>query len=101
QLAVYAAQRAMDQAVTVIVINKTGNALSTALNLSGFSAASGARVFRYSSADLTRIVRQTDLVVTTGPLLIDAPANSITLIELKPGTPLVLTPRVRMPMLAR
>jgi len=101
QLAVYAAQRAADQAVTVIVINKTGSALSTALNLSGFSAASGARVFRYSSADLTRIVRQTDLVVTTGPLLIDAPANSITLVELKPGTPLVLTPRVRMPMLAR
>lgn len=101
QLSVYAAQRASDQAVTVMVINKTAGALDTTLTLTGFSAASGARVFRYSGADLTHIVRQADLAVTTGGIALTAPANSITLIELKPGTPLVLTPRLRMPMMAK
>ncbi|MBL8093882.1 MAG: glycoside hydrolase family 44 protein [Anaerolineales bacterium] len=101
QLAVYAAQRSADQAVTVMVINKTAGSLSTTLSLSNFSAASGARVFRYSSANLAGIVRQPDLVITSNNLLLTLPANSITLIELKPGTPLNLTPRVRMPMLAR
>ncbi len=101
QLAIYAAQRASDQAVTVMVINKTNGGLSTTLDLAGFSAAAAARVYRYSSADLAHIVRQADLTVTTSGIAFSAPANSITLIELKPGTPLVLTPRVRMPLMAR
>lgn len=101
QLSIYAAQRTSDQAVTVMVINKTGGALSTTLNLTGFSAAAAARTFRYSSADLAHIVRQADLTVTSSGVAFTAPANSITLIELKPGTPLVLTPRVRMPMMAK
>lgn len=101
QLSIYAAQRTSDQAVTVMIINKTGGGLTTSLSLTGFSAASGARVFRYSSADLTHIVRQADLTVTTSGVAFTAPANSITLIELKPGTPLVLTPRVRMPMMMK
>lgn len=101
QLSIYAAQRASDQAVTVMVINKTTGSLSTTLNLTGFSAAAAARVFRYSSADLAHIVRQSDLTVTTSGVAFSVPANSITLIELLPGTPLVLTPRVRMPMMAR
>ncbi len=101
QLSIYAAQRTSDQAVTVMIINKTGGGLNTSLALTGFSAASGARVFRYSSADLTHIVRQADLVITSNVLGLTAPANSITLIELKPGTPLNLNHRTRMPMLAR
>ncbi len=101
QLSVYAAQRTSDQAVTVMIINKTAGSLNTTLSLTGFSAASGARVFRYSGADLTHIVRQTDLIVTSSSIPVTVPANSITLVELKPGTPLNLTPRVRMPMMAR
>ncbi len=101
QLSVYAAQRTSDQAVTVMVINKTAGSLSTTLSLTGFSAASGARVFRYSSADLAHIVRQADLIITSNTIPLTVPANSITLVELKPGTPLNLTPRVRMPMMAK
>jgi hypothetical protein len=101
QLAVYAAQRSSDRVVTVMVINKTATALTTTLTVSGFAPAPSARVFRYSGADLTRIVRQPDLAVAAGAIPLSVPAYSITLVELRPEAPLNLPQRIHLPALAR
>lgn len=88
QLAIYAAQRTRDTAITLVVINKTASSLSSHVNLSGFSPASAARVFRYSAGNLNSIVRIADQGVTAGGFDMAFAANSITLIELLPGVPL-------------
>ena len=79
QLAIYAAQRAGDNAVTVIVINKTSNALVSNVALAGFTASASAQVFRYSADNLAAIVRQPDQSLTAGGFSATFPANSITL----------------------
>ncbi|MBN9392584.1 MAG: glycoside hydrolase family 44 protein [Chloroflexi bacterium] len=82
QLAVYAAQRTSDQAVTLVIINKTGNSLTSTLNLSNFQPATTAKVFRYSSANLNAIVAQPDQSVTASGFQATYPANSITMVVL-------------------
>jgi hypothetical protein len=88
QLAVYAAQRSTDHAITVIVINKTFGSLTSTINLGNFAAASGtnAQVYQYSSANLGAIVPQTAVSVTpptgsgtSSTLSYTFPAQSITL----------------------
>jgi hypothetical protein len=66
QLAVYAAQRTSDSAITVMVINKTYGPLTSTISLQNFSAASGttAQVFQYSNANLNAIVAQPAVAVT-------------------------------------
>ncbi|MGB9289402.1 MAG: glycoside hydrolase family 44 protein [Terracidiphilus sp.] len=66
QLAVYAAQRTSDNAITVMVINKTYGPLTSTISLQNFSAASGttAQVYQYSNANLTAIVAQPVVTVT-------------------------------------
>ncbi len=89
QLAVYGAQRSSDNAITVMVINKTYGSLSSTINLENFSAASGtnAQVYQYSSANLTAIVAQAAASVTppsgsgtTSTVSYTFPAQSITLL---------------------
>lgn len=82
QLAVYAAQRACDQALTVMVVNKTGGDLTSPLSVAGFTSTGKAQRFTYSPADLTSIVRGADLTVTRGKASVTYPANSITLLVL-------------------
>jgi hypothetical protein len=55
KLAIYAARRATDRAVTVVVINKTFGDLRTDLQIEHFKAKGQAIVYRYSGADLTAI----------------------------------------------
>lgn len=85
QLALYAAQRSSDQALTLIIINKTGGSLTGAVSLAGFSPATSGRVYRYSAANLTAIVPQPDQPVSPAGFTADFPANSITLIEIAPA----------------
>jgi hypothetical protein len=89
QLSVYGALRTLDQAVTVVVINKTYGDLTTTLYLANFTSSSAtAEDFLYSNTDLTKIVPQTPVTVTapsTGgaPSTINNitfPAQSITLL---------------------
>ncbi len=82
-LAIYAAQRSRDQAVTMVIINKTGTDIASNLSLSGFTPDPAARVYRYSAANLAGIVRQADQAVTAGGFQATYPANSITLVELQ------------------
>ena len=95
QLAVYAAERSADGALTIMVVNKTGDDLTTTMSVStGTGAlASTAQVWRYSAANLAAVVREDDLPILVppptfppGPHGIPAtyPANSITLLVL-PG----------------
>lgn len=71
KLAIYAALRSSDNAVTLVVINKTYGDLSTILALDNFVPAGTAKVYLYSSANLNAIVAQPNLTVA-------APSGSIT-----------------------
>lgn len=85
RLAIYAAERS-DGNLTAMVINKTGQDLSSTLSLANFNAASSAQVWQYSPANLAAIVRQTALPVGGGQLSAVFPANSITLLIVPPAT---------------
>ncbi|HUQ57831.1 cellulose binding domain-containing protein, partial [Lentzea sp.] len=84
RLAVYAAQRSSDSALTVMVVNKTGDDLTSPLSVAGFDAAGAAQRFTYGPANLGAIVRG-DLQVSDGHVDTTYPANSITLLVLPPA----------------
>ncbi|MFG1672891.1 glycoside hydrolase family 44 protein [Micromonospora sp. NPDC049282] len=82
KLAVYAAQRSSDKALTVMVVNKTGDDLTSRMALAGLHGRDTAQRFTYGPADLTSIVRGADLRVTRGGVSATYPANSVTLLVL-------------------
>jgi hypothetical protein len=84
QVAIYAAQRSGDEAVTLMVINKSKVDLTSNVSLSGFRPANSAAVYRYSAADLSMIVREPAQAVTERGFRTTFPANSITLFVLMP-----------------
>jgi len=86
QLAVYAAQRTADNALTVMVVNKTGSDLTSSLALSNFQSSGAAQVWRYSSANASAVVHQADVAVTASGVSATYPANSITLLVIPTGT---------------
>ncbi|HEY1013665.1 MAG TPA: glycoside hydrolase family 44 protein, partial [Herpetosiphonaceae bacterium] len=85
RLAVYAAQRSGDNALTVMVINKTGGALTGDLSLAGMTPGLQARAYRYSGANLAAIVAQPNLAISGSAISASFPANSITLLIIPPG----------------
>ncbi|MEP7285554.1 MAG: glycoside hydrolase family 44 protein [Chloroflexota bacterium] len=85
QLAIYGALRSTDNALTLMIINKTANDLTSSLSLAGYSPASAAKRYVYSAANLNLIVHQADLPVTSSGFTATYPANSITLLVLAPG----------------
>lgn len=82
QLAVYAAQRRRDGALTVMVVNKTGGDLASPLSLARLNGSGTAQRFTYGPADLGTIVHGADLPVRHGRVEATYPANSITLLVL-------------------
>ena len=78
-LSIYAAQRRADQALTVIVINKSGNDLASPITLAGFVPAPAGAVYRYSGASPGTIARAADQALTASGFSATFPANSITL----------------------
>ncbi|MFN8483615.1 MAG: glycoside hydrolase family 44 protein [Anaerolineae bacterium] len=81
-LAIYGAQRSSDNALTLMVVNKTNTPLASHLSLAGFSPAAAAAVYRYSPANLAAIVREADLAVTGSGFDATSPGQSITLFVL-------------------
>ena len=87
-LSVYGARRSADQAVTVVVINKTYGDLTATLSLNNFTSSSRtAEDFLYSNADLNAIVAQPAVTVTppsgsgtASTISTTFPAQSITLL---------------------
>ena len=99
KLAIYAAQRNQDGALTLMMINKTGQALTSTVTLTNFQPGATAQVYRYSAANLAAIVHEPNQVVTAEGFTDVFPANSITLFVLPSGVP--LTPRVYLPLVLR
>jgi len=66
QLSVYGGQRTSDDAITVMVIDKTYGSLTSTISLENFTAAGGttAQVYQYSNANLNAIVQQAGVSVT-------------------------------------
>ena len=91
KLAVFGAQRTSDQALTLMVINKTDTDLTSPLSLAGFNPSSNARVYRYSATNLGAIVRQPDQTVSPGGFTATYPANSITMLVLNSVTTVAVT----------
>jgi Glycoside hydrolase family 44 len=77
-LSVYAAVRA-DGALTVIIINKSGAPLTSPLQIANFNGGT-AQLYRYSNADLTKILQEADVVLESGAVTLTYPADSITLL---------------------
>ncbi|MFR9724014.1 hypothetical protein ACL02R_11710 [Streptomyces sp. MS19] len=84
RLAVHAARREADGALTLMVVNKSGEDLTSPVSLTG-AAAGTAEVYRYGPADLTGIVREADQPVTGGGFTATFPADSITHLVLPQG----------------
>lgn len=89
QLSVYGAQRSSDNAITVMVINKTYGPLTSTLSLQNFAAGSNttAQVYQYSNANINAIAQQTPVTVTppaggstSSTLSYTFPGQSITLL---------------------
>lgn len=85
KLSVYAAQRSSDNALTIMVINKTGSALAAQLATAQPSSSSLAAVYRYSPTNLTAIVRLADQPVTPAGFGATFPARSLTLFVIPPA----------------
>jgi hypothetical protein len=89
-LSIYAAERASDGTLTIVVINKTGTSLTRTVSLAGALANGSARAFRYSGADLGQIVALPDVGVAGGFATTQFPASSITLLEVPAPEPSAL-----------
>jgi len=85
QLAIYAASRDRDLALTLMVINKTPGDLDSHLSLSGFNPANSAQVYRYSANNLNAIERQPDQPITRTGFDTSFPGSSVTLLVLPPS----------------
>ncbi|NVN89848.1 MAG: PKD domain-containing protein [Desulfuromonadales bacterium] len=83
-LSLYAAQRSADNALTLLVINKTGSAKTSSISLTGFTPASSAQVYRYSSSPANAIEHLADQAITATGFGSSFPGNSITLFAIKP-----------------
>ena len=80
QLAIYGAQRTSDNALTLIVINKTTGDLTSSISLSNFNPVSSASFYTYSAANLQQIVEQSALTVANSAVSAIFPARSASLI---------------------
>jgi hypothetical protein len=98
KLAIYAAQRSSDGALTVMIINKTSTALSSTVTLSHFTSGLTAAVYRYSAANLNAIVLQPNQAIGNGSFTATFPAAAITLFVIPSGGP---TFKVYLPVLLR
>ncbi|GHJ26065.1 endoglucanase [Streptomyces hygroscopicus subsp. sporocinereus] len=79
KLAVYAAERESDHALTVMVINKTTGDLTAPVSLTaGTGTAGSAQVYRYGQDDVTAIEHLPDQRLTGGGFTTTFPAYSIT-----------------------
>ena len=81
ELSIFAAMRS-DNALTVMVLNKTTSSATAPISVANFQAAGNAQVWQYSSANLTAIQHLPDLSASAGSVTATFPARSITLLVL-------------------
>jgi hypothetical protein len=90
QLSIYAAQRSSDNAVTILVINKTTGALASAIAVSNLNLPSTAQVYTYSQASLTSIGHPSDAAIANGSLTYTFPGYSAALFVVEPASSAVV-----------
>src|SRR6202034_2182470 len=83
-LSIYAAQRSSDNAVTVLVINKTTAAIASAISLANLSLPSSAQVYTYSAANLTSIVHAANAPITNSSVSYSFPGYSAVIFVIQP-----------------
>lgn len=99
KLAVYAAERASDDALTLVVVNKTGDDLTSQVSVAGRDGGATAQVYRYSAADTSAIKRDADVQVGAGGFTGTFPANSISTIVIPASTrPVALAVPLSVPL---
>jgi hypothetical protein len=81
QLAVYGAHRSSDGAYTILVLNKTGSALTSRLALTGIATAGVAQTWRWTGGSITQVTGGTPIV--GGAIAATYPATSMTLYVIK------------------
>lgn len=79
RIAIYGAVRSSDHVVTLVVINKSTDDLTSPLTLSGFRPTKQAQVYRFSAATLNALVPQPAQAVTPTGFTYTYPARSVTL----------------------
>jgi hypothetical protein len=84
KVAIYAAQREKDKALTIVVINKSKTGQNANLKIANFNATGKAQVYQYSPVDLKAILKQTDASLNAGEVQMTFPGSSITMIVI-PG----------------
>lgn len=80
QLAIYAATRSSDKALTIMVINKTAAAITSTVTIRGLKRTDSAHPYLYSAWDLSQIVPQAAIPVTGSAVKTTFPGSSITLL---------------------
>ncbi|HJZ99449.1 MAG TPA: glycoside hydrolase family 44 protein [Candidatus Solibacter sp.] len=90
-LSAFAATRASDGALTVMVINKQPGSTPVTVNLSNFSTSGTAQVWQINSASQSAIAHLPDVAVSNNAISMTAPSQSITLLVI-PGGSVVVTP---------
>jgi hypothetical protein len=78
-LAVFAAQRSSDGAMTLIFVNKTGSDLTSSIQVKNFAGMGYASVYRYSAGKLNGIQSLQSQSIGAGSFNATFAANSITL----------------------
>jgi hypothetical protein len=79
RLAVYAGLRSSDDALTVIVINKTEADMTSEMTLSGFRPSGDAQLYRYGEANLNAIEQEANQVFSGNTFEATYPASSVSL----------------------
>jgi hypothetical protein len=83
ELAVYAAKRSSDKALTLMIVNKSlTDDLTSTVSIAGRSGSAAGHVYRYGGDDLTSIVHAPDVTVGSDGFTSTFPASSITLVEI-------------------
>ena len=80
QLSIFAAQRNSDNALTLLIVNKTSSSISSAISIANFDAGTSAQVYEYSGANLNAIVHKADVAISGSVINTSFSANSITLL---------------------
>ena len=76
KLSAYAAKRS-DGALTLVLVNKTGDDLSSGVTLKNLARSGKAQVYRYSAANLSAITREADVSVIPAPVCATCPPLSV------------------------
>ncbi|GEM46760.1 glycoside hydrolase family 44 protein [Deinococcus cellulosilyticus] len=82
KVAVYAAERVSDKAVTVMLVNKQEVAQTVVLQTRNVTA-TNAKVYQYTAASPKAIVAKPNLTLSAGKVSTSLPASSITLLVIK------------------